>query len=116
VRFFDQSLGRFVQADTIVPLASQGVQAWVRYAGLNNNPIKYTDPSGHEVCDEEGHCFNQTNHRKINGQIPLDWWARVFGINFTGEEWSQKNQRAVINSVRTVSARFARAMGNQTTQ
>jgi hypothetical protein len=30
-----------------VPEASQGVQAWDRYAYTNNNPLKYTDPSGH---------------------------------------------------------------------
>jgi hypothetical protein len=39
-------LGRFVQADTIVPAAIQGVLAWDRYAGLNNNPLKYNDPTG----------------------------------------------------------------------
>ena len=44
-RFFDASLGRFVQADTIVPLASQGVQAFDRFSGLNNNPVRYNDPT-----------------------------------------------------------------------
>lgn len=45
-RWYDSSLGRFAQADSIVPL-QQGVQAWDRYAYTNNNPIRYTDPSGH---------------------------------------------------------------------
>ena len=36
-----------MQADTIVPLASQGVQAFDRFAGLNNNPVRYNDPTGH---------------------------------------------------------------------
>jgi RHS repeat-associated protein len=45
-RWYDPALGRFTQADTIVPL-QQGVQAWDRYAYVNNNPILYTDPSGH---------------------------------------------------------------------
>ncbi len=46
---YDGSLGRFAQADTIVPLESQGVQAWDRYAYVNNNPVRYNDPSGHWV-------------------------------------------------------------------
>jgi hypothetical protein len=32
-----------------VPSASQGVQAWDRYAYANNNPLKYNDPSGHFI-------------------------------------------------------------------
>lgn len=46
-RFYDPALGRFTQPDTIVPVASQGTQAWDRYAYANNNPLRYSDPSGH---------------------------------------------------------------------
>ena len=46
-RFYDPSLGRFTQADTIIPEETQGTQAWDRYAGMNNNPVKYNDPTGH---------------------------------------------------------------------
>ena len=45
-RWYDSSLGRFAQADTIVPNAGNS-QAWDRYAYSINNPIKYVDPSGH---------------------------------------------------------------------
>jgi RHS repeat-associated protein len=48
-RWVDPLLGRFTSPDSIVPIASQGVQAWDRYAYVNNNPVKYTDPSGHDV-------------------------------------------------------------------
>ena len=48
-RWYDQAAGRFVQPDTIIP-QQQGVQAWDRYAYVNNNPVKYTDPSGHWPC------------------------------------------------------------------
>ncbi len=48
-RWYDPALGRFVQADTVIPEASQGVQAWDRYAGMNNNPVRYIDPHGNSV-------------------------------------------------------------------
>jgi hypothetical protein len=47
-------LGRFAQADSVVPLASQGAQAWDRYAFVNNNPLRYNDPSGHSIACGEG--------------------------------------------------------------
>jgi RHS repeat-associated protein len=47
-RWYDPSLGRFAQADSIVP-ASQGVQGYDRYAYVSNNPVRYNDPSGHGV-------------------------------------------------------------------
>ena len=43
-RWYDPALGRFAQADTIVP---GGVQGLDRYAYVNNNPIRYMDPDGH---------------------------------------------------------------------
>jgi len=46
-RWYDSTLGRFAQADTIIPEQTQGVQAWDRYAYTNINPLRYTDPSGH---------------------------------------------------------------------
>lgn len=46
-RHYDPELGRFIQLDSIVPLAAQGVQAWDRYAYVGNNPVRYNDPSGH---------------------------------------------------------------------
>jgi hypothetical protein len=45
-RWYDPVLGRFAQVDSIIP-QNQGVQAWDRYAYVNNNPVRYTDPSGH---------------------------------------------------------------------
>jgi len=54
-RFYDPQLGRWIQPDTIVP-ENQGVQAFDRFAYVSNNPLKYTDPSGHQACDPEGGC------------------------------------------------------------
>ena len=43
-RFYDPQVGRFSQADSIVP---GGVQGLDRYAYVNNSPLNYLDPSGH---------------------------------------------------------------------
>ena len=45
-RWYDAALARFAQADTIVPEPGNP-QALNRYAYTLNNPVKYTDPSGH---------------------------------------------------------------------
>ena len=45
-RYYSQTLGRFVSADTIVPEPGDP-QAFNRYAFVFNNPLKYYDPSGH---------------------------------------------------------------------
>ncbi len=45
-RWYDATLGRFTHPDQIIPEAAQGTQAWDRYAYVNNNPIRYNDPTG----------------------------------------------------------------------
>lgn len=49
-RWYDPSLGRFAQADSIVP---PGVQGLDRYAYVNNSPMNYVDPSGHFTCSND---------------------------------------------------------------
>ena len=44
----------FVQADTIIPESTQDTQAWDRYAFVNNNAVKYNDPTGHEGNSPDG--------------------------------------------------------------
>jgi RHS repeat-associated protein len=45
-RYYDSVLGRFVSADTIVPDPTSS-QLYNRYAYAINNPVRYTDPTGH---------------------------------------------------------------------
>lgn len=47
-RYYDPELGRFAQADTIVPGASDP-QVLNRFSYALNNPLKYSDPSGHSA-------------------------------------------------------------------
>ncbi|MFB0534609.1 MAG: RHS repeat domain-containing protein [Anaerolineae bacterium] len=46
-RWYDPALGRWLQADTLVP-HPRNPQAWNRYSYCLNNPLKYTDSSGHQ--------------------------------------------------------------------
>ena len=45
-RWYDPALGRFAQADTLIPGAGNPL-AWDRYAYTLDNPLRYSDPSGH---------------------------------------------------------------------
>jgi RHS repeat-associated protein len=47
-RYYDSALGRFIQADTLVP-APGDPQSLNRYAYTLNNPLRYTDPTGHDA-------------------------------------------------------------------
>jgi RHS repeat-associated protein len=56
-RYYLPEVGRFISADTIVP-QPENPQSYNRYAYGFNNPVKYTDPSGHVAqcwtMDENG--------------------------------------------------------------
>ncbi len=45
-RLYDPTLGRFMSADTLIQDPND-LQSYNRYAYTRNNPLRYTDPSGH---------------------------------------------------------------------
>lgn len=45
-RVFDPELGRFISADTVLD-GPESTQGYDRYAYVRNNPLRYTDPTGH---------------------------------------------------------------------
>ncbi|MCZ2122157.1 MAG: RHS repeat-associated core domain-containing protein [Anaerolineales bacterium] len=53
--WYDTSLGRFTQADSIIPAGIHphfmGAGGLDRYAYVNNAPVNLTDPSGHCIWD-----------------------------------------------------------------
>ena len=45
-RYYDPSLGRFIQADYLIP-SFEDPQSLNRYAYARNNPVRFIDPTGH---------------------------------------------------------------------
>jgi RHS repeat-associated protein len=73
-RWYDVSLGRFAQADSIIP---PGVQGLDRYAYVNNSPMNYVDPSGHVTgnpCEALGRCLenDKKNLWKDSDKTPIN--------------------------------------------
>jgi RHS repeat-associated protein len=57
-RWYDPYLNRFIQPDTIIPEPGNPM-AYDRFAYALNNPLKYTDPTGHWIdppCSRTGTC------------------------------------------------------------
>jgi len=52
------------------------VQGWDRYAYAGNNPLRYTDPSGHRNCEEDG--YNCPGDQKFPTYNWYTWWAQRF--------------------------------------
>lgn len=66
-RWYDPAIAHFTQADTIVPNAGDSA-AYDRYAYVKNNPVKYTDPSGHTACIDftsNGRCVRDPDWHPV---------------------------------------------------
>ena len=98
-RWYDPEIGRFMQADTLVP-GHQGTQGFDRYAYVNNNPLMYTDPSGHwfrntnlmltdgGAASSEGHVNNIRNNYNwdVRGEWSFDELADLNGLGLKLEQ------------------------------
>ena len=102
-RWYDSTLGRFIQADTIVPNPGNS-QSWDRYAYVGNNPLKYIDPSGHDKlcgieCDEGNWKPTFAN----------------FGVKLEDKpnrRWSWQARSAIYAALEAVGRKFAKTLGS----
>ena len=82
-RWYDPKRARFIQPDTIVPEPGNP-QSLNRYAYVNNNPLRFADPSGYDPLDAAW----QEEFRAVHGREPSaeDVLIRLFSIAFP-DEW-----------------------------
>ncbi|WKZ53206.1 MAG: RHS repeat-associated core domain-containing protein [Anaerolineales bacterium] len=101
-RWYDPTTAHFSQADTVV---SGGVQGADRYAYGLNNPLKYTDPSGHTaVCvdfADNGECLGWEDQA-----VTTDEKLALFGVILVGE-WSDAYKLAVLIAIQAVAIRIS---------
>jgi len=99
-RWYDPAIGRFAQADTIVP---GGVQGLDRYAYVNNSPINYIDPTGHKACIE----YTQ------NGKCVTDpsWHPAGLGLYGVKANISVANRAKIKAAVEDVAYAFWGELG-----
>jgi RHS repeat-associated protein len=78
-RWYDPALGRWIQADTIVPNPTNP-QDLNRYTYVRNNPLRYTDPSGHYVLlEDETGAYTEFSVRILSsGEIRILSGGRWF--------------------------------------
>jgi RHS repeat-associated protein len=91
-RWYDPYLNHFTQPDTIVPDPSNS-QGWDRYAYALNNPIRYTDPSGHVPCKPGYRCTTP-----IADQRDVTKWIVAASVDIA--------ESAEMQSVKTANSQF----------
>lgn len=92
-RWYDPYITQFSQPDSIVP-DPYNSQDWNRYAYARNNPVKYTDPSGHGVdCGIGMGCVRDYSTAKtLQDFQKLGWterkrWLAEFASDRSLENW-----------------------------
>ncbi len=81
-RWYDPALGRFSQADSIIPGAGDS-QAWDRFAYVKNSPVTFNDPTGHyaECGTQAGLGCGGGNGSGGDGAGDDDWDAGEGGVH-----------------------------------
>jgi RHS repeat-associated protein len=105
-RWYDPQLGRFIQADTIIPSPGNPL-AWDRYGYANNNPIVYADPSGHMPCENSTSGCKNTNTLKREKRSMS---GMQLGIEFVGD-WTQKERNYVLQAATLVANNLSSILG-----
>jgi hypothetical protein len=82
MRWYDQSLGRFIQPDTLVPDPGDPV-AFDRYHYSRNSPLVFADPDGHWACEPK---FCGYSHDYDEEKDAPDWLVTVAELYYQSKK------------------------------
>jgi len=97
-RYYSQTLGRFVSADTIVPGAGEP-QALNRFSYVLGNPLRLIDPSGHtQICSQR--CEEEYDNR----------WANLarYGVKLKGS-WTMADAMVIKDEIKAIANKLVSA-------
>jgi RHS repeat-associated protein len=107
-RWFDAEIGRFISADSIVPQAGNP-QNLNRFSYGLNNPLKYTDPTGHDVDCAVGEARSACQSTQPDTSPT---WEELFGISFEGD-WTEVDRLAVYSALMDVGLKLKGIVGGK---
>src|SRR5882724_2621933 len=81
-RYYAPGLGRFIQQDSFTGMVAMA-QSMNRYAYVHSNPLRFTDPSGHEGVLSDALKNQNSSGPSRTGNESFDWWAN-FATSFVG--------------------------------
>jgi RHS repeat-associated protein len=101
-RYYDPLSGRFISPDTVVPEPGNP-QTLNRYSYVNNNPLRYKDPSGHWIesaLDIAGIAYDiyDIHQNGLNWENGLSLTADVAGLILPGVTGGGLAVRAVMHA------------------
>ena len=102
-RAYDPDIGRFVSPDPIVP-APGNPQSLNRYSYVYNNPLKYTDPTGHYNVEDDKDWLREFSEKNEGPPTASDktfrqasMEAALQGQDFSVEYWAGLLEGAASN-------------------
>jgi RHS repeat-associated protein len=98
-RFYSPRLGRFVSADTIVPEPGEP-QALNRYAYVQNNPLRYIDPSGHYIFEDDPRRAYFRSSRIPTPRATAKDWGREIRESGDPYRWMQEQNEKGLEELR----------------
>lgn len=118
-RIYDPLLGRFLSADPKVP-GPHDLQAYNRYAYVLNNPLRFTDPDGHEPKDVAAGAIEGPAHAIIEtgsnnpGLANLNEMAATF--SFVARLFGNESKAQYFDSVHQDGVQMQQSVENVTEQ
>ena len=90
-RYYAPRIGRFVSADSLVPQPGNP-QSLNRFSYVLNNPLRYTDPTGHRVCEADPQsCQPQPTPQ------PSSYYVNAYHILFSSN-WEEADIDVILQA------------------